>query len=125
MSVTFEDIPEAVIRYIRNVFGEVNNKVSRTLTFHPSMHEESLDHVLVAELTSAPPTFFSKERIAVAIGSHWLGRRRMYGRWEIADIPLFVILRKLGHLEVRKHCFRPNGYTLRRSAYRSWMTPTT
>jgi hypothetical protein len=26
----------------------------------------------------------------------------MYGRWEIADIALFVILRKLGHLEVRK-----------------------
>ncbi len=102
MSATFEDIPEAVIRYVRSVFREANNKASRTLTFHPSMHEESLDHILVAELTAAPPTFFSKERIAVAIESHWLGGRRMYGRWEIADIAFFVILRKLGHLEVRK-----------------------
>ncbi|WP_139238561.1 hypothetical protein [Mesorhizobium sp. YR577] len=69
---------------------------------HPSMHEESLDHMLIMELSAAPPAFFANERIGVAIESHWLGGRRMWHRWEIADIAFFIVLRRLGHLQMRK-----------------------
>lgn len=100
--VTFNDIPEVVIDYVRSVFAAANEKVSRTLTDHPSMHEEMLDQTLITELTAAPPAMFADEQAAVIIESHWLGGRRMYVRWEIADIALLVLLRRAGHLEQRK-----------------------
>ena len=94
------EVPEVVIEYVRSAFSGANNTVSLALTQHPAMHEESLDHMLIGELTATPPTFFSEEKTAVGIETHWLGGRRMYGRWEIADIALFIILRRLGKLEV-------------------------
>jgi hypothetical protein len=102
VSVTFGDIPEAVIDYIRDVFGDANKEVSTTLTRHPALHEESLDHQLIAKLTAVPPTFFAKPNMAVAIESHWLGGRHMYMNWEIADIAVCVILRERGRLALRK-----------------------
>lgn len=102
MTTSFSDIPEVVIDYVRNVFALANDKVTRAVSTHPSMHEETLDHILIMELTAAPPAFFSDEQMAVAIESHWLGGRWMYGRWEIADIAFFVLLRRNGHLLSRK-----------------------
>lgn len=102
MAIDFSDIPESVIDYVRQVFSAANDKVSRTLETHPSMWEGTLDHVLVMELTASPPAFFAEEQIGLAIESHWLGSRRMWGNWEIADIALFVTLRKRGHPELRK-----------------------
>lgn len=102
MGLSFSDIPDVVIAYVRKVFEAANDKASRALTTHPSMYEETLDHILIMELTAAPPAFFSADRIGLSIESHWLGNRWMVGRWEIADIAFFVLLRKKGHLEVRK-----------------------
>lgn len=102
MTTSFSDIPEVVIDYVRNVFSLANNKVTRAVSAHPSMHEETLDHILIMELTAAPPAFFADERMAVSIESHWLGSRWMHGRWEIADIAFFVLLRRHGHLLSRK-----------------------
>ncbi len=102
MVASFPDIPLVVIDYIRSVFSTANDKVSRTICTHPSMHEETLDHLLIMELTASPPAFFATEGMGVLIESHWLGGRRMYGRWEIADIALFILLRKGGHLICRK-----------------------
>jgi hypothetical protein len=98
----FSDIPEVVINYVRSVFAAANDKISLTLSNHPSIHEEMLDQTLVTELTTAPAAMFAKEQAAVLIESHWLGGRRMYGRWEIADIALLIMLRRAGYLEQRK-----------------------
>jgi len=102
MSKPFDDIPAVVIDFVRQTFGGANDKVSHTLSLHPAIHEESLDHILVAELTASPPAFFAAERIGIAIETHWLGGRRMYGRWEIADIALFITLRRQGSLAAQK-----------------------
>ncbi len=102
MADAFEQIPEVVIDYVRRVFADANDKVTRTMSVHPSMHEESLDHVLIMELSATPPAFFAAERAAVSLESHWLGGRHMYHRWEIADIAFVVIMRRAGHLETRK-----------------------
>lgn len=42
--MAFADIPEVVIDYVRQVFAAANDRVSRKMSDHPSMHEESLDH---------------------------------------------------------------------------------
>ena len=102
MAADFSDIPDVVIDYVRRVFAGANDKVSAAIATHPAMHEEMLDSALVTELTAAPPAFFAREQIAVAIESHWLGGRRMFGRWEIADIAFFISLRHHGHLTTRK-----------------------
>jgi hypothetical protein len=102
MTDPFSKIPEVVIDYVRSVFANANDKVTRTMSAHPAMHEESLDHTLVMELSATPPAFFANERVGVALESHWLGGRHMFGRWEIADIAFFVILRFSGRLTARK-----------------------
>ena len=71
MAPNFTDIPEVVVAYIRKIFAAANNKVTRTMTIHPSMHEPTLDHILIMELTASPPAFFAKEQIGVLIESHW------------------------------------------------------
>jgi hypothetical protein len=98
----FADIPEVVIEFIRGEFAKGNNSASKTSFLHPNMHEEQLDYDLVKTLSASPPTFFATEQAAVAIESHWLGGRWMWHRWEIADIAIFIILRRLGHLDSRK-----------------------
>jgi hypothetical protein len=100
--LNFFDIPEVVIDYVRGRFAVANTKVTRTLETQPSMYEETLDHMLVMELTASPPVFFAAERIGLSIESHWLGSRWMYGRWEIADIAFFITLRQRRRLEARK-----------------------
>lgn len=102
MPLGFDDIPEVVIDYVRQRFSIANDKVTATMHDHPSMHEETLDHLMVMELTASPPAFFAAERIGLSIESHWLGSRWMYGRWEIADIAFFVTLRQGGRQQMRK-----------------------
>lgn len=102
MPLNFSDIPEIVIDYVRERFALANAKVTHTLETQPSMYEETLDHLLVMELTASPPVFFATEKIGLSIESHWLGSRWMYGRWEIADIAFFITLRQRGRLKARK-----------------------
>ena len=100
--MSFANITDVVIEHVRRVFADANDRVSRKMSDHPSMHEESLDHTLIDELTDAPAAFFAAEGAAVCIESHWLGGRRMYGRWEIADIAIMILLRRNGGLVQRK-----------------------
>jgi hypothetical protein len=102
MASAFDAIPQVVIDYVRTVFAAANDKVSGAMVVHPSMHEESLDHILIMELTASPPAFFSSEQVGVSLQSHWLGGRWMYRRWEIADIAFFILLRRHGKLLARK-----------------------
>ncbi|MFD9901294.1 hypothetical protein [Mesorhizobium sp. NPDC059025] len=102
MAWEFAEIPEVVIDHVRTIFAAANDRVSRTIDSHPSIHEEALDQLLIMELTATPPVFFAEQQIGLAIESHWLGGRWMWRRWEIADIAFFVILRRRGHLQMRK-----------------------
>jgi hypothetical protein len=102
MAAGFGRIPVEVIDFVRATFERANDKVSQALARQPSLHEEMLDHILVTELAASPPTFFANSRTAIAIETHWLGGRWMHRRWEIADIAIFVSLRRQGQLLVRK-----------------------
>jgi hypothetical protein len=102
MASPFDAIPAVVIEYVRRVFGAANDKVTNAMSLHPSMYEETLDHILIMELTASPSAFFAAERVGVLLESHWLGGRHMFDRWEIADIAFFVLLRRQGSLIARK-----------------------
>jgi hypothetical protein len=102
MAPNFSDMPDVVIDYVRGVFSVANHDVSQTMTIHPSMYEETLDHILVMKLSASPPAFFAQERIGLLIESHWLGARWMFGHWEIADLAFFITIRSRGHLIARK-----------------------
>jgi hypothetical protein len=102
MTIGFDQIPNEVIDYVRNVFADANDSVSTALTQQPSLHEPGLDMSFIGKLNASPPAFFASSQAAVAIETHWLGGRAMYERWEIADISLFILLSMKGKLVARK-----------------------
>lgn len=102
MSVGFGNIPREVIEFIRHSFKLANDKASSTLTVHPSTHEEQLDFLLIHELSARPPTFFANSKAGVVLNSHWLGGRRMFERWEIADIAVLITIKSEGRTVAKK-----------------------
>jgi hypothetical protein len=102
MTAGFGSIPPEVIDFIRQVFARANDKVSSALTVQPATPEESLDNLLVNELRVTPPTFFATSKAGVVLESHWLGKRRMYRSWEVADIAFLISVRQGGKLVARK-----------------------
>ena len=98
----FSQIPIEAIEFARNVFNQANDDVSRLLTIQPSMHEEGLDFALIGALQKVGTRILPNTRVAVQIDAHWLGGRALYGRWEIADIALIVMVRVDGRLFARK-----------------------
>jgi hypothetical protein len=102
MTIGFSSLPQVVIDYVRDVFARANDKMARALIDQPALHEPTLDNLLILELTVSPPAFFAREQVAVSIETHWLGGRWMYDRFEIADIALFITLRRQGQLGERK-----------------------
>jgi hypothetical protein len=98
----FPAIPEEAIDFVRDAFAEANKRVSLLLARQPSIHEEGLDFHLISSLDEIGPRLLPESRAAVEIQTHWLGGRRHFGAWEIADIALFVIVRASGVLLARK-----------------------
>jgi hypothetical protein len=96
-------IPEDVRELVRSLFAAANLDVSRALSEPPAIHEETLDQLLVLGLNRSGPQILPASGAALVIDTHWLGGRRFYlGRWEIADIALVAILRRLGQMVWRK-----------------------
>lgn len=95
-------LPADVIEFVRAAFAEVNAKVTLLLSRQPSIHEEGLDFHLVSSLDEIGPRLLPTSGAAVEIETHWLGGRRHFGRWEIADIAVVVVVRQSGRLVARK-----------------------
>jgi hypothetical protein len=98
----FPVIPQDAIRFVSSAFAQANGRVSLLLSRQPSIHEEGLDFQLIACLDEIGPRLMPESKAAVEIQTHWLGGRRHFGGWEIADLALFVIIRKSGTLVARK-----------------------
>ena len=58
MTIGFDQIPDEVIDYVRNVFADANDSVSTALTQQPSLHEPGLDMSFIGKLNASPPAFF-------------------------------------------------------------------
>jgi hypothetical protein len=90
-------VPEAAIRWIRNVFLSTNNQVAATLSRIPTHHEPELDMQLIAALNQVPAVA-GIEGWTVYIQTHFLGGRRHFYNWEVADIGLLIIFRDRGRV---------------------------
>jgi len=95
-------IPADAVEFVRSAFRTANESATLVLTRQPSMHEEALDMQVVTALDGVGSRIMPGSGAAVSIETHWLGGRRHYGRWEIADIAVAVIVRRLGMLKGRK-----------------------
>lgn len=85
-------IPEAAIDWVRSVFGGVNHQVASTLSRIPTHHEPELDMQFIAALNRTPAVT-DISGWTVYIETHFLGGRRHFFNWEVADIGLLVIFR--------------------------------
>lgn len=85
-------IPDEVVGWVRGVFATVNARVSGTLSRIPSHHEDALDHAFIGALNEIP-TVAGLSGWGVYIQTHFLGGRRYYYNWEIADIGVLLVLR--------------------------------
>lgn len=98
----FPTIPADLVEFIRSAFGGANSRATLALTRQPSMHEEMLDQQIVSTLDGVGSRIVPGSGAAVSIETHWLGGRRHYHNWEIADIAVAVIVRRVGHLAGQK-----------------------
>ncbi len=98
----FPVIPSDAIEYVRQVFATANFRAARALSRQPAMHEEALDQQIIAAIDEAGSRIMPGSGAAVAIETHFLGGRRHFENWEIADIALAVIVQRSGHVAVRK-----------------------
>jgi hypothetical protein len=98
----FPPIPDDVIEFIRDAFAQANKSATLVLNRQPSMHEEALDQQIINALDLIGSRIMPGSGAAVGIETHWLGGRRHYGNWEIADIAVAVVVRRAGHLAARK-----------------------
>lgn len=90
-----EAIPERAVDWVRGVFWAVNTRVTETLSLIPTHHEPELDMQLIAALNQAPAVA-DVSGWTVYIQTHFLGGRRHFYNWEVADIGLLVIFRNRG-----------------------------
>ncbi len=91
-------MPDDVRAWVRGVFRACNVETAVALNRMPNRHEETLDHSLIAKINeySAPILFPSKW--IVRIDTHFLGGRRHFYTWEIADIGILIMFRRAGKM---------------------------
>jgi hypothetical protein len=94
------EIPASVVDWLRSVFADCNRRITEKLSMSPNIAEESLDMTWIEHLSHYSSPVSLDSDWVVKIESHFLGGRRHFYSWEIADIGLLVHLR-LGQ-EVRK-----------------------
>ncbi len=91
-------IPDEATEYVRSVFARANAAATNTLTRHPNTWEEHLDQTFIGSITQEAGPVLVDGNTLVTIETHFLGSRRFFGHWEVADIGLVVAFRTHGLL---------------------------
>lgn len=95
------EIPDDVIDWVHTVFLDCNERLSEKLSNNPNTPETSLDVTFIEHLSRyASPISFGGGW-TVRIDTHFIGGRRHFYGWEIADIGVLVFYRQAGSV-VRK-----------------------
>lgn len=96
------ELPDEVVEYVRAVFLECNNRVSRKMSRMPTTHETSLDLSFIEAISQfGAPHRFQSDWV-VRLETHYLGGGRHFGEWEVADIGFIVVFRREGAVRLRK-----------------------
>ena len=91
-------IPDHIIDWIRDVFEQVNWKISATLSRIPTTWETTLDHSLIGHLAEFSAPFRFASNWVVNLDTHFIGGGRFWGTWEIADLGLLIVFRRAGRV---------------------------
>ena len=89
-------LPDHVRDYFRRAFAAANHFTANLYSENPAMHEEWLDGSFIHRLREWSTPVRLDEGWVVHVGTHYLGGRRHWHNWEIADIGLIVVLREKG-----------------------------
>ena len=91
-------IPLEILDWFRDIFADVNRRVSEKILNVPSIHETHLDTTFIEHLLGyASPRKF-KSKWLVRIDTHYIGGLRHFRTWEVADIGVFVFFQQQGNL---------------------------
>ena len=95
-------VPDEVVKYVRQVFRACDRELGLRIERVPGVHEPALDMALIDELAKFSSPVSVTPEWTVRIDTHFLGGRRHYYGWEIADIGLLVYVRMRGKLYATK-----------------------
>jgi len=90
------NLPDHVREYMRKVFAAANHYVSNLYSATPNMHEEWLDGSLIHRLREWSSPVRLDAGWIVEVATHYLGGRRHFMNWEVADIGLLIVTRERG-----------------------------
>ena len=91
-------IPPEAVETVRSVFLRANRDATRMLSEAPNTWETSLDMAVINALNQYSAPIQPVRDYLVSIQTHFFGGRRLYERWEIADIGLLIMFRVRGRL---------------------------
>lgn len=86
-------LPSEVIAYVLKVFRTCDRELSLRIARVPNVHETSLDMALIDKLSEFASPALVSSNWTVRIDTHFLGGRRHFHSWEVADIGLLVFIR--------------------------------
>lgn len=95
-------VPDEVVKYVRQVFRVCDKELGLRIERVPGVHEPALDMALIDELAKFSSPVSVTPEWTVRIDTHFLGGRRHYYTWEVADIGLLVYVPLRGKLYATK-----------------------
>lgn len=101
-SASVMQLPPDVLDWLRKVFLTCNERVSLKLSDAPHTHEESLDMTFVESFSHHESPVTLPSGWTMRFETHFIGGRRHWAKWEIADIGLLVMLRAGGKQRITK-----------------------
>jgi hypothetical protein len=94
--------PAAVSDYVRTIFAEANRRICQRIARVPSTAEDALDQALIDVLADYEAPSVVAPGWAVRIDVHFLGGRRHFYSWEIADIGVLILAKRKTQVEAKK-----------------------
>lgn len=95
---SLSDIPLEVYEWVTEIFRDCNLELSEKLSNNPNCHEGYLDITLVEFLTRYSSPISICNNWTVRIDTHFIGGRRHFHGWEVADIGVLVYFKNNGKL---------------------------
>ena len=96
------NIPSEIYDWVIEVFRNCNFRLSEKLSNNPHCHEEHLDLTFIDHLSCYASPISMSENWTVRLDTHFIGGRRHFFGWEVADIGVLVFFKKNGQLLKRK-----------------------
>ncbi len=91
------EVPEDVVDWVREVFRDCVERISRKICLAPNCPEPSLDTTFIEHLSQHSSPRALESGWTVRIDTHFLGGlRHFYNKWEIGDIGILMHFRHDG-----------------------------